>query len=215
MFSGGQDSATALGWALSRFEAVETLGFDYGQRHRVELAARGRILARIPQVRPAWADRLGKDHLRTVSIPPAEVPKEGLPATFIPGRNLLFFLHAAIIAEQRGLRVIVGGMCETDFSGYPDCRDDAIKALQAAVNIGMAARLIFETPLMWIDKRATWHLAAELGGERFVDLILEESHTCYAGNREQRFAWGYGCNDCAACDLRAIGWTKFCRDLAS
>lgn len=215
LFSGGQDSSTALAWALSRYELVETLGFDYGQRHRVELAARERILKQIPEVRSVWGDRLGMDHLRSLNIPPATFPKEGLPATFIPGRNLLFFLNAAILVEQRDLRVIVGGMCETDFSGYPDCRDDAIKCLQAAVNIGMQSRLIFETPLMWIDKAATWQLAAELGGEKFVDLVLEESHTCYAGDRSQRYAWGYGCGECAACGLRATGWTKFCREMAS
>lgn len=209
LFSGGQDSSTALAWALKRYNRVETVGFEYGQRHLIELTCRKTILGALQ------GERLGADHLVRLEFAQAGSPREdGLPETFIPGRNLLFFLHAAIIAERRGLRAIVGGMCETDFSGYPDCRDDAIKAMQVAVNIGMQARFIFETPLMWLDKRQSWHLAAELGGEKLVDLILEESHTCYAGDRSVRHAWGYGCGACPACKLREKGWVGFSSEMS-
>lgn len=221
MLSGGQDSATCLAWALDRFASVETLAFDYGQRHAVELACRGEILSRIGAIDGKWADRLGADHelgletlgkvsetalTRDVAI---EMGANGLPNTFVPGRNILFLTFAATLAYRRGLRHIVAGMCETDFSGYPDCRDDAIKALQVALNLGMAQSFVLHTPLMWLDKAATWDLARELGGDALVQLIVEHSHTCYRGEREVRHDWGYGCGTCPACEIRARGFEEF------
>lgn len=216
LFSGGQDSTVALAWALERFGRVETIGFDYGQRHAAELDARQRVRAGIAGVKAQWRARLGADHLvrlaafsrataLTGDAPIREQPG-ALPSTFVPGRNLLFFLHAAIRAQELGAKHLVGGMCETDYSGYPDCRDDTLKALQAAINLGMDARFVIDTPLMWIDKAATWALAAELGGRALVELILEETHTCYLGERGKRHAWGYGCGACPACRLRARGY---------
>lgn len=218
LFSGGQDSTTCLAWALERHAHVETVGFDYGQRHRIELDQR-------PQLRAAlearWPGRLGPDHTidlaalgsisatamtRDIAI---ETDAKGLPNTFVPGRNLLFLTFAAALAHRRGLRHIVGGMCETDFSGYPDCRDDTIKAMQVALNLGMESRFIVETPLMWLDKAATWALARDLGGAALIDLIVEVTHTCYLGERGTRHAWGYGCGACPACRLRADGWHAF------
>jgi 7-cyano-7-deazaguanine synthase len=221
LFSGGQDSATCLAWALDRFERVETLGFDYGQRHRVELDCRTGLRAGLVADFPAWSDRLGEDHtLRLDAL--AEVSdtaltrdveirmrEDMLPNTFVPGRNLLFLTFGAALAYRRGLRHIVGGMCETDFSGYPDCRDDTIKALQVALNLGMERRFVLHTPLMWIDKAATWKLAADLGGAVLVDRIREETHTCYLGDRTHRHEWGYGCGECPACELRRKGWNEF------
>ena len=221
LFSGGQDSATCLAWALDRFDHVETLGFDYGQRHRVELDRRAALRAGTTALDPAWAARLGDDHTlaldalgqvsETALTREAAIGYEasGLPNTFVPGRNLVFLTFAAALAYRRGLRHIVGGMCETDFSGYPDCRDDAIKALQVALNIGMERRFVLHTPLMWIDKAATWRLAQQLGGGALVDLIVEESHTCYLGERGTRHDWGYGCGTCPACRLRADGYARF------
>jgi 7-cyano-7-deazaguanine synthase len=221
LFSGGQDSATCLVWALDRFERVETLGFDYGQRHRVELDCRKGFREALVSHSAAWSDRLGDDHtLRLDAL--AEVSdtaltrdveirmrEDKLPNTFVPGRNLLFLTFAAALAYRRGLRHIVGGMCETDFSGYPDCRDDTIKALQVALNLGMERRFVLHTPLMWIDKGATWKLAEELGGATLLDLIREETHTCYLGDRTNRHEWGYGCGECPACELRRKGWNEF------
>jgi 7-cyano-7-deazaguanine synthase len=221
LFSGGQDSATCLAWALERFERVETVGFDYGQRHRVELDCRATLRAGLGRLRPDWAAKLGDDHTiglgalgevsntaltRDVAI---EMTQGGLPNTFVPGRNIVFLTFAAALAYRRGLRHIVGGMCETDFSGYPDCRDDTIKALQVALNLGMDSRFVLHTPLMWIDKAQTWTLARELGGDGLVELIVEDSHTCYLGTREQRHPWGYGCGTCPACLLRADGYRRF------
>ncbi|MFD1332149.1 7-cyano-7-deazaguanine synthase QueC [Methylopila musalis] len=221
LFSGGQDSATCLAWALDRFARVETLGFDYGQRHRIELDRRAMLRAGLADQNPTWAERLGEDH--TLSLPvlgelsetaltrdvAIETEAGGLPNTFVPGRNLVFLTFAAALAWRRGLRRIVGGMCETDFSGYPDCRDDTIKALQVALNLGMERRFVLETPLMWLDKAETWGLAESLGGAPLVDLIVEESHTCYLGERGRRHAWGYGCGACPACELRARGWFAY------
>jgi 7-cyano-7-deazaguanine synthase len=221
LFSGGQDSTTCLAWALDRFDRVETLGFDYGQRHRVELGQRAVLREGIARMKRNWGARLGEDH--TLALPvlgelsdtaltrdvAIEVEAGGLPNTFVPGRNLVFLTFAAALAWRRGLRRIVGGMCETDFSGYPDCRDDTIKALQVALNLGMERRFVLETPLMWLDKAETWALAAALGGEALVQLVVEETHTCYLGERGERHAWGYGCGRCPACDLRAKGWAKF------
>jgi 7-cyano-7-deazaguanine synthase len=221
LFSGGQDSATCLAWALERFPHVETLGFDYGQRHRVELDCRNGFRSALAASFPSWAERLGEDHtLRldalaqvsdTALTSDAEIRlrEDGLPNTFVPGRNILFLTFAAALAYRRGLRHVVGGMCETDFSGYPDCRDDTIKALQVALNLGMERRFVLHTPLMWLDKAATWRLASELGGETLVDVVREETHTCYLGDRSRRHDWGYGCGDCPACDLRRRGWEAY------
>ena len=218
LFSGGQDSTTVLAWALDRYSHVETIGFSYGQRHRVELDQRPKILAAIGAGFDAWTDRLGPDHLIDLAelgrISETALTRDtqiamtqaGLPSTFVPGRNLIFFTYAAAIAYRRGLDVLAGGMCETDFSGYPDCRDDTLKALQVALSLGMDRRLTIETPLMWRDKAATWALAHELGGDAFIEIIREDTHTCYLGDRVTRHDWGYGCGECPACELRARGW---------
>ena len=221
LFSGGQDSTTCLAWALSRYAHVETIGFDYGQRHAIELAVRRPVLDQIVTINPNWKARLGEDHMIDLSLlgrisetaltrdVDITFQENGLPNTFVPGRNLMFMMVAATLAYRRGLDVLVGGMCETDFSGYPDCRDDSMKALQVALNLGMATRLKLETPLMWIDKAATWHLAQELGGAALVELIRSDTHTCYLGERGVLHAWGYGCGTCPACALRAQGYEQF------
>ena len=221
LFSGGQDSTTCLAWALDRFARVETLGVAYGQRHAVEMDQRLRILDALRADFPGWAARLGQDHLVDLSVlgalsetaltREAEIAfaENGLPNTFVPGRNLLFFTVGAAIAYRRGLKRLVGGMCETDYSGYPDCRDDTLKALQVALGLGLDRRMVIETPLMWIDKADTWQLAQTLGGERLVSLIVEESHSCYLGDRRHRHDWGHGCGRCPACELRAAGWAAW------
>jgi len=221
LFSGGQDSTTCLAYALARCDRVETIGFDYGQRHRIELEQRGKIREKIVALDPLWAQRLGEDHLIDLSVfgqisatamtrdVAITIEANGLPNTFVPGRNLVFLAFAAAVAYRRGLQHIVGGMCETDFSGYPDCRDVTIKAMQTALNLGMEKNFLLDTPLMWLDKAATWTLAEELGGHALVDLILEETHTCYLGERGTRHDWGYGCGTCPACTLRAQGWTRY------
>jgi 7-cyano-7-deazaguanine synthase len=221
LFSGGQDSATCLAWALDRYDTVETLGFDYGQRHRVELECREGVRAKLAEAFPAWAGRLGDDHLVDLSVLGAisetamtrqieiESAANGLPNTFVPGRNLMFMTIAAAIGYRRGLRVLVGGMCETDFSGYPDCRDDTMKAMQVALNLGMASRFVIETPLMWLDKADTWRLAERIGGPALVELIRVETHTCYVGERTQLHDWGFGCGECPACRLRKRGYEAF------
>ena len=221
LFSGGQDSTTCLAWALSRYDHVETIGFTYGQRHQVEMECREPVRAGLAAVEPAWSQKLGRDHLIdlgilaevSVSALTADLPfgtrADGLPATFVPGRNLLFLTFAAIVAHQRKIKRLVTGVCETDYSGYPDCRDDTMKALQVALNLGMEARLAIETPLMWIDKAATWELAHKLGGRALVDLIIEKTHTCYEGNRSRRHEWGFGCGTCDACRLRSDGWRRY------
>ena len=221
LFSGGQDSATCLAWALDRFAHVETLGFDYGQRHRVELECRITLRARIARDFPAWAPRLGEDHtlaldaLRAVSD--TALTREtaigtganGLPTTLVPGRNLVFLTVAAALAYRRGLKHLVAGMCETDYSGYPDCRDDALKAMQVALNLGMDARFVLHTPLMWLDKAATWRLAESLGGPALVEAIRQDTHSCYLGDRNQHHGWGFGCGTCPACELRRRGWDAY------
>jgi 7-cyano-7-deazaguanine synthase len=222
-FSGGQDSATCLAWALSRFERVETIGFSYGQRHTVELECREPLRQGMARMSRRWSEKLGRDHCidlgvlgsvstsaLTADLPLGKRP-DGLPATFVPGRNLVFLTFAAIVAEQRQLKHVVAGMCETDYSGYPDCRDDTIKSLQSTINLGMASRLVLHTPLMWIDKAGTWSLAHELGGQALVDLIIDASHSCYLGDRTNRHPWGYGCGQCDACLLRQNGWSEFVR----
>jgi 7-cyano-7-deazaguanine synthase len=221
LFSGGQDSATCLAWALDRFNHVETIGFDYRQRHVIELECRDNILAELAADFSSWAGRLHDRHTidlgllgeisdtaltRDVEIAMSE---NNLPNTFVPGRNILFLTIAACVAYRRGIKHIVAGMCETDYSGYPDCRDDTIKALQAALNLGMDTRFVLHTPLMWIDKRQTWELAENLGGKKLVDLIVEQSHSCYQGDRANRHAWGYGCGTCPACQLRAEGFARY------
>jgi 7-cyano-7-deazaguanine synthase len=221
LFSGGQDSATCLAWALTRFARVETLGFDYGQRHAIELSCRDELRDGVQRLRPDWAQRLGDNH--TLAIPTLsaisetaltrnvaiEMGADGLPNTFVPGRNLVFLTFAAALAYRRGIFDIVGGMCETDYSGYPDCRDETIRALQQALRLGMARPFELHTPLMWLDKAATWQLAYDLGGEGLVDLIREHSHTCYLGERGARHDWGFGCGECPACSLRARGWREY------
>ena len=227
VFSGGQDSATCLAWALNRFKRVFTLGFDYGQRHSVELACRLRVREGIAALTPQWAERLGPDALLDLDIfrqlantaltsdtPIDEHGTNGLPNTFVPGRNLIFILHAAAWAYAKNIRHIVLGVCQSDYSGYPDCRDDSIKAMQVAVNSGMDAQYTLHTPLMWRSKKDAWVLARELGGDALVNLIVEESHTCYMGQRGQRQPWGYGCGTCPACRLRAAGYAAYAQALA-
>ena len=223
LFSGGQDSTVCLAWALERFDHVETIGFDYGQRHLIEMECRQSVCAGLRAAFPDWSAKLHDDHLVDLqalsAISETSLTQEmeiafddnGLPNTFVPGRNLLFFTFAAGVAYRRGLRHLVGGMCETDYSGYPDCRDDTLKALQVTLNLGMDQRFVVHTPLMWIDKAATWALADQLGGTDLVDLIVEETHSCYRGDRSQRHDWGYGCGTCPACELRANGYNKFKR----
>ena len=221
LFSGGQDSTTCLAWALSRYKHVETIGFFYGQSHAIELTMREPIREATRHLRPDWSERLGMDHVIDLSVinavsmsaltttNPCIERSDGLPSTFVPGRNIVFLTFAAIVAEQRALKTLITGTCETDFSGYPDCRDDTIKALQVTLNLGMQARLIIEAPLMWIDKRQTWQLAQDLGGMDLVNLVSEMSHTCYDGDRQHKHPWGYGCNNCDACRLRSNGWAAF------
>jgi 7-cyano-7-deazaguanine synthase len=221
LFSGGQDSTVCLAWALERFARVETIGFDYAQRHRVELDMRPRIRARMTALRAGWEARLREDHIvkldalaaisetaltRDVAI---EIAESGLPTTFVPGRNLAFLAFAGALAYRRGAKHLVAGMCETDFSGYPDCRDDTLKAMQLALNLGMDRRFVIHTPLMWIDKAATFALAHDIGGQALVDLLVEETHTCYLGDRSRRHDWGFGCGECPACRLRADGFHKW------
>ena len=221
LFSGGQDSTTCLALALSKYERVETIAFDYRQRHSVELQARLCVLEQIKLQFPQWAHKLGEDHLLDLGVlgQVSEtsltrdvafiMESSGLPNTFVPGRNLLFLTLAAALAYRRDLQVMVTGVCETDFSGYPDCRDDTMKAMQLALSLGMDKRFLIETPLMWIDKADTWALAASLGGQPLVDLIIEHTHTCYLGDRVHRHTWGYGCGECPACDLRKKGYERW------
>ena len=221
LFSGGQDSATCLAWALDRYARVETIGFAYGQRHAVELDCRAPLRDGLAGMRD-WAGRLGGDHMvdltatiaglgATALTSDAEIAMtaEGLPSTFVPGRNLLFLTCAAALAYRRGHRRIIAGVCETDYSGYPDCRDDTVKAMQLALNLGMASRFVLETPLMWRDKAATWELTHRLGADALVELLRVASHSCYRGDRATLHAWGHGCGDCPACDLREAGWRKW------
>jgi 7-cyano-7-deazaguanine synthase len=221
LFSGGQDSTTCVAWALEHFRRVETIGFSYGQRHSIEMEVRLPIREALLSAFPAWSARLGADSVvsldvlssvsRSALLDMTEFAKrdDGLPNTFVPGRNLVFLTFAAIVAVQRGIKTLVTGVCETDFSGYPDCRDDTMKALQVALNLGMESRLIIQTPLMLINKAQTWDLASQLGGKELVSLIKEMSHSCYLGDRVNRNEWGYGCGTCDACKLRASGWYAY------
>jgi 7-cyano-7-deazaguanine synthase len=221
LFSGGQDSTACLAWALERFGTVETVGFDYGQRHAAELDARPRVLAALRTQFPEWRGKLGADHVLSLDVLKAiggsaltdsvkiEMGENGLPTTFVPGRNILFLTAAAALGYRRGARHLVGGMCETDFSGYPDCRDETIKAVAHALELGMDRHFHIHTPLMRLDKAATWAMAEALGGKALVDLIVEETVTCYEGDRTHRHAWGFGCGECPACDLRARGYERY------
>ena len=225
LFSGGQDSTACLAWALDRYARVETLGFDYGQRHHIELDCRVTVRAELLKAFPHWAARLGEDHLLDLRLlaqlsdsaltseRAIELQANGLPNTFVPGRNLLFLTFAAALAYRRGASVLVGGMCETDYSGYPDCRDNTLKAMQVALSLGLDAPMVVETPLMWLSKAQTWALTAQLGGQALTDLVVEHTHTCYLGSRGARHAWGFGCGTCPACALRAAGfqaWSAAC-----
>lgn len=221
LFSGGQDSTVCLAYALDRYKQVETVGFDYGQRHGVELECRQRVREALVRGFPEWGERLGDDHRIDISsfgaigetslTSDAEIVMldSGLPSTFVPGRNLVFFVYAAALGTRRGLTTLVGGMCETDYSGYPDCRDATLRALQEAIRLGTDSPFAIETPLMWLSKAQTWGLAHELGGDALVALIIEETHTCYKGERSVRHDWGYGCGECPACDLRAKGFAEW------
>lgn len=227
LFSGGQDSTTCLAWALDRFELVETVGFDYGQRHRVELDSRVRIRDAIRSDFPTWRAKLGDDHVLPIPVvgeisdtaltreTEISFAENGLPNTFVPGRNLLFLTLAAALAYRRAIGTIIGGMSEADYSGYPDCRNDAIKAMQSALNLGMATDFDLQTPLMWRDKAAVWSLARDLGGDALVELIREDTHSCYLGERNKRHDWGYGCGTCPACVLRARGYDQFTAEPAN
>jgi len=221
LFSGGQDSATCLAWALDRFDHVETVGFDYGQRHWIEMDVRPKVRDTIAAVNPDWAGRLGTDTVldctvlstisetaltRDVEITMGE---NDLPTTFVPARNLLFLTLAAALAYRQGIRHIISGVCETDYSGYPDCRDETIEAMEHVLRLGMDAEFELDTPLMWIDKAGTWALAERLGGAQLIDTIISETHTCYEGDRSNRHAWGYGCGACPACELRAKGYDGY------
>jgi 7-cyano-7-deazaguanine synthase len=221
LFSGGQDSSVCLAWALDRYERVETVGFDYGQRHAVEMTARERVRDAVRDRFPAWTGRLGADHVLNLrgfgavaesaltAERAIEITERGLPSTYVPGRNLVFFVYAAALAERRAVETLVGGMCETDYSGYPDCRRQTLDAMEQTLRLGMERDFRIETPLMRLTKADTWALADRLGGPRLVELILEESHTCYLGERSVRHAWGYGCGRCPACELRANGWSDW------
>jgi 7-cyano-7-deazaguanine synthase len=227
LFSGGQDSTACLAWALDRYEHVETLGFDYGQRHRIELECRGTVRDEIARGFPQWAPRLGPDHLLDLALlgqisdtaltaeREIELQSNGLPNTFVPGRNLLFLGFAAALAYRRGLGVLVGGMCETDYSGYPDCRDNTMKAMQVALSLGLGQPLTVETPLMFLTKAQTWALTQRLGGDALNALIVEHTHTCYLGERGELHAWGHGCGRCPACELRRRGHEEWLRERVS
>ena len=227
LFSGGQDSTVCLAWALERYTHVETVGFDYGQRHAIELTQRGIVRDAIVNRFPEWADRLGPDHLLDLKVlgevsdtaltqdREIELQANGLPNTFVPGRNLLFLTLSGALAYRRGIDVLVGGMCETDFSGYPDCRDDTIKSQQVTLSLGLGQRMAVETPLMWIDKSQTWSLARELGGDALVDIVVRDTHTCYLGERGAAHPWGYGCGHCPACHQRRRGWEQWASEGAS
>ncbi len=225
LLSGGQDSTICLGWALERFDSVETIAFDYGQRHHIELEARLEVLKRIGAIKPEWSRRLSGDHSlvltelgrisKTSLTREAEIviSESGLPSTFVPGRNLIFLTYAAAVAYRRGIATLVGGMCETDYSGYPDCRNDTLDSLERTLSLGMDQTFEIQTPLMFIDKAATWKLAQELGGDALVALIIEHTHTCYIGDRTKRNSWGYGCGECPACELRAKGFDQWQADV--
>lgn len=221
LFSGGQDSASCLAWALAHFKHVETVGYAYGQRHAIELDCREILRNKISSLLPDASHKLGEDHMIDLASLGAlsetsltreteiSLNENGLPSTFVPGRNLIFLTFAAALAYRRGLKHIITGVCETDYSGYPDCRDDTIKALQVALNLGMEQRFVLHTPLMWLDKAQTWQLCDQIGGSQLVEIIRHDSHSCYKGDRTHEHDWGYGCGSCPACQLRAEGWRRY------
>ncbi len=221
MFSGGQDSTVCLAWALKKYDYIETIGFDYGQRHHIELECRQKVLSEVRRSFPEWGERIGDDHILALptlgQISETSLTREaeiemgaaGLPNTFVPGRNLLFFTYAAALGYRRRITALVGGMCETDYSGYPDCRNDTLKTLETAISMGMDLDFLIETPLMYVDKAGTWEMAQELGGEKLVSITIEHSHTCYVGDHTSKHDWGYGCGECPACELRANGYTQW------
>jgi 7-cyano-7-deazaguanine synthase len=221
LFSGGQDSTACLAWALQRYDQVETIGFDYGQRHRIELEARLKVRSGLLDAFPNWAAKMGADHVLDLKSFGAvaesaltadraiEMTERGLPSTFVPGRNLAFFIYAAALADRRGIDVMVGGMGEADYSGYPDCRRETLDAMQKTLRLGMERTFIIETPLMHLSKAKVWALADTLGGKVLVDLTVRETHTCYRGERGALQTWGYGCGQCPACELRAKGWFEW------
>jgi len=221
LFSGGQDSTTCLAWALNRYSYVETIGFNYNQRHSIELECRKVVIQSLRSQFHQWSDKLGEDHMLDIPVlgdisdtaltqdREIEFNKTGLPTTFVPGRNLLFLTLASAIAYRRGITVLVGGMCETDFSGYPDCRNETIKSQEKTLSLGLDYPLTIETPLMWIDKAATWKMANDIGGELLINIIKNDTHTCYLGDRTKKHGWGFGCGTCPACELRKSGWEKF------
>ncbi|AHA28131.1 7-cyano-7-deazaguanine synthase QueC [Candidatus Liberibacter americanus] len=221
LFSGGQDSSTCLAWALNKFDSVKTIGFDYGQRNKIELKCRINILKKIIKLIPEWQESLGEDFILPLTTIgeisnssltkniEMKIKNNGLPNTFVPGRNIIFLVFAAALAYRLGIKNIIAGMCETDYSGYPDCRDNTIKAVETALNLGMENNFILHTPLMWLKKYQTWQMIQDIGGKKLVDLIIEESHTCYLGIRDKRHEWGYGCDSCQACNLRKKGWIKY------
>ena len=221
LFSGGQDSTTCLAWALNRYSYVETIGFNYNQRHSIELECRKVVIQSLRSQFHQWSDKLGEDYMLDIPVlgdisdtaltqdREIEFNKTGLPTTFVPGRNLLFLTLASAIAYRRGITVLVGGMCETDFSGYPDCRNETIKSQEKTLSLGLDYPLTIETPLMWIDKAATWKMANDIGGEQLINVIKNDTHTCYLGDRTKRHSWGFGCGTCPACELRKSGWEKF------
>src|SRR5882672_4038341 len=220
LFSGGQDSATCLAWALDRFDRVETVGFAYGQRHGAEMEARPRVLAGLREF-AAWRSKLGEDHVLHLDVlseiggsaltddVAMAMREDGLPTTFVPGRNLMFLTTAAALGCRRYIRDLVGGMCQTDYSGYPDCRDATVKAMEKTLALGFGQDFTVHTPLMFIDKGETWRLAERLGGRALIDLIVDETVTCYYGDRTRRHDWGYGCGECPACHLRAAGYMRY------
>jgi 7-cyano-7-deazaguanine synthase len=221
LFSGGQDSTTCLAWALDRFRHVETVGFDYGQRHRIEMECRQLVRRRIKELFPQWSSRLGDDQVLSIPVlseisdtaltseAAITLLETGLPSTFVPGRNLLFLTLAAAVAYRRGIRCLVGGMCDTDFSGYPDCRRETVDAMAQTLTLGMATPFVIETPLMRLTKADTWKLAEDLGGSGFVELVVNGTHTCYLGQRATLREWGYGCGACPACEIRARGYKEW------
>ncbi len=221
LFSGGQDSATCLAWALSNFDLIETVGFDYGQRHSIEMQCRDQVRKEIAKLTPKWRDRLGQDHIVDLSVlgeisetsltrdVEIEMDTSGLPSTFVPGRNLIFLNFAAAIGYRRGIAQLVGGMCEADYSGYPDCRQETLDAVMTSISLGMDRAFSLQTPLMHLSKAGAWDLAEKLGGPALVDVILESTHTCYLGERGHRHNWGYGCEKCPACELRKTGWDNY------
>lgn len=223
LFSGGQDSTVCLAWALARYNRVTTIGFDYGQRHSVELECRQNVMLALRASKSVKTTELGDDTLLDLGIlgqisdtsltrdAEIEISEAGLPTTFVPGRNLIFLTLASAVAWRQSASVLVGGMCETDYSGYPDCRRATIDAQEQALALGLDREIVIETPLMHKTKADTFAMAKSLGGDELVEIVVEHTHTCYLGDRSTRHEWGYGCGTCPACQLRATGWEDWQR----